>query len=134
MLYQLLFLAAYSHPSLQASFIHHVTHESTCHSFISSGAFIKNCIFITNLNDKQEVPASVITEEEAIEISEADSSSMRRKVFLYEAMVDKYEHPFFLLRLANMLFILKSPTLGMQLCIKVCLPSSQLFHSYRCNR
>lgn len=77
---------------------------------------------MTNLNDKQEVPASVITQEEAIEISEADSSSMRHKVFLYEAMIDKYEHPFFMLRLANMLFILKSPTLAMQLCIKVCSP------------
>ena len=35
-------------------------------------------------------------------------------------MVDKYEHPFFMLRLANTLFILKSPTMAMQLCVKVC--------------
>jgi len=72
-------------------------------------------------NNKQELP-STITQEEATEILEADSSpdaSIRRKLFLYEAMVDKYEHPFFMLRLANMLFFLKSPTMAMQHCIKV---------------
>ena len=35
-------------------------------------------------------------------------------------MIDKYAHPFFMLRLANILFILKSPTMAIQLCIKVC--------------
>jgi hypothetical protein len=49
---------------------------------------------------------------------EADSSSIRHKVFLYEALINKYEHPFFMLRLANILFALKSPTMAMRLCIK----------------
>jgi hypothetical protein len=72
------------------------------------------------ISDEQEIPPSIITEEETTQILEADSSSIRHKVFLYEALVNKYEHPFFMLRLANILFILKSPTMAMQLCIKVC--------------
>ncbi|KAF8797595.1 hypothetical protein BYT27DRAFT_7152564 [Phlegmacium glaucopus] len=68
-----------------------------------------------------DTPATIITQEEATQILEADSSldsNIRRTFFLYEDLVDKYEHPFFMLRLANILFILKSPTMAMQLCVK----------------
>ena len=75
---------------------------------------------------KQEIPPNILSEE-ATEILEADSLSIRRKVFLYEALIDKYQHPFFILRLANVLFTLNSPTMAMHLCIKVCFVFSDYY-------
>lgn len=81
---------------------------------------VLTCLSLNVWTRKQEIPPNILTEEEASEISDADSLSIRRKVFLYEALIDKHQHPCFLLRLANVLFILKSPTMAMQLCVKVC--------------
>ena len=99
-------------------------YESACHRSIFAGAFLKlQCLHLTlgRRSQQQEIPSNTITQVEATEILQLDSanSSIRSKVFFYETLVDKYEHPFFMLRLANMLFILKSPTMAMQFCVKV---------------
>ena len=78
------------------------------------------CLNLNGWTIEQEIPLNILSEEEASEFLEADSLSIRRKVFLYEALVDKHQHPFLFLRLADVLFILNSPTMAMHLCVKVC--------------
>ena len=96
--------------------------ESGCHRTLFCGTSVKFDMpkFKRSWAIKQEIPPDILSEREANEILEADSLSIRRKVFLYEALIDKHQHPFFILRLANVLFTLDSPTMAMHLCVKVC--------------
>ena len=73
-----------------------------------------------NLSHSQEIPTIISAQDRERFTLASRLDTMARRVELYEEMVNRYSHPFFLVRLADMFIILKADTLSVDLYRKVC--------------
>ena len=67
---------------------------------------------------QQEIP-NVLSPQDRDRLTLANELNIAQKAQLYEEMIDRYSHPFFLVRLADLFILLKADTLAVDLYRKV---------------